>query len=100
MGDGEIPLTDYEVPATFSREMVLFPHMEVAVKINDTRDMVAVEEAMHDNHMMAFVPMDSASAPKDLVEKVGTLMLVEGSAPTIRGERQVLLKGLWRVSLT
>jgi ATP-dependent Lon protease len=90
-----LPDENQAVPAVFSRDVVLFPHMEVTLSITEKRSTDAILRALRENHLVAFIPADFERTS----EGIGTLSLVTRSGPTQDGV-QVDLKGLWRVRVT
>lgn len=87
-----LPDENQQVPVVFSRDLVLFPHMEVRIPITEKRAADAVLRALREHHLVAFIPADFERTS----EGIGTLSLVTGSEPT-QGGVQVDLRGLWRV---
>jgi ATP-dependent Lon protease len=79
----------------FSRDVVLFPHMEITIPLTGKRNADAVLRALREHHLVAFVPADFEGTS----EGIGTLSLLTGNQPTQNGV-QVDLKGLWRVRVT
>jgi ATP-dependent Lon protease len=90
-----LPEENQSVPVVFSRDVVLFPHMEVTIPLTEKRDAEAVLRALREHHLVAFVPADFEGTS----EGIGTLSLVTRSEPTQAGV-QADLKGLWRVRVT
>ncbi len=96
MSEGaELPGESQNVPVVFSRDIVLFPHMEVTLPITEKRSADAVLRALRENHLVAFVPSDFEGTS----EGIGTLSLLTHSETT-QGGVQVNLRGLWRVRVT
>lgn len=87
---------DYEVPALLLEEIVLFPHMEVALTLQEKRDLAALEQALREHHLLAFIP---SSRSQSNPATIGVLVLVRKSNPSHDGARQVILKGLWRIKV-
>jgi ATP-dependent Lon protease len=90
-----LPEGNQTVPVVFSREVVMFPHMEVTLSITEKRNTDAILRALRENHLVAFIPADFERT----IEGIGTLSLVTRSGPVPDGV-QVDLKGLWRVRVT
>lgn len=89
-----LPNKDEEVPALFSREIVLFPRMQISLTLDGEKGKGAISQALRQNHLVAFIPADFESER----EGIGTLTLVVGSEQTLKGLR-VDLRGLWRVKV-
>ncbi len=87
-----LPDKGEEVPALFSRDVVLFPRMQIALVLGEERGKSAISRALHENHLVAFVPADYERER----EGIGVLTLVVSSEQTLKGLR-VDLRGLWRV---
>lgn len=87
-----LPGKDEEVPALFSREIVLFPRMQISVTLGEEKGIGAVAQALQENRLVAFIPTDFERER----EGIGVLTLVVASEQTPKGLR-VELRGLWRV---
>ena len=90
-----LPEENPKVPVVFSRDVVLFPHMEITLPITEKRSSDAVLRALREHHLVAFIPADFERTS----EGIGTLSLVTGTEPAKDGVR-VVLRGLWRVRVT
>ena len=53
-----LPDKDEEVPALFSREIVLFPRMQISLTLGEEKGIGAVAQALKENHLVAFIPTD------------------------------------------
>jgi len=96
MVEGSVPPGENQtVPVVFSHDVVLFPHMEVTISITEKRNTDAIQRALRENHLVAFIPADFERTS----EGIGTLSLVTRSGPVPDGV-QVDLRGLWRVRVT
>jgi ATP-dependent Lon protease len=84
-----------EVPALFSREVVMFPRMQVSLVLGEEKGTGAVGQALSRNHLVAFIPSDFEKQR----EGIGVLTLVLESETTPKGLR-VDLRGLWRVKVS
>ena len=87
-----MPGKDEEVPALFSREIVLFPRMQISMTLGEEKGIGAVAQALQENRLVAFIPTDFERER----EGIGVLTLVVASEQTLKGLR-VELRGLWRV---
>lgn len=87
-----LPDKEEEVPALFSREVVLFPRMQISLVLGEERGKGAIAQALHENHLLAFIPADFEKER----EGIGVLTMVVSSEQTSKGLR-VDLRGLWRV---
>ena len=92
---------DYEVPALLSEEFVLFPGMEIITVINEKRGQFALNEALREHQILAFIPSTKSEA-----SVIGTLAIVKRAKP--RGDEGVPglvkdngleLKGMWRIRI-
>lgn len=99
---------DYEVPALFSEEFVLFPGMEIVTVLNEKRGIVAMQEALREHQILAFIP-----STKSTTSGIGTLAIVkkanrrsllveaeeeiESLGPVSDGALE--LKGMWRIKI-
>lgn len=89
-----LPDKDEEVPALFSRDIVLFPRMQISLTLGEENGIGAVGQALKENHLVAFIPTDFESKK----EGIGVLTQVLSSEYTPKGLR-VALRGLWRVKV-
>jgi ATP-dependent Lon protease len=89
-----LPGKDEEVPALFSREIVLFPRMQISLTLGEENGIGAVGQALKENHLVAFIPTDFERKK----EGIGVLTQVLSSEYTPKGVR-VELRGLWRVKV-
>jgi ATP-dependent Lon protease len=87
-----LPGKDEEVPALFSREIVLFPRMQISLVLGEERGKGAISQSLRENHLIAFIPSDFEKERQG----IGVLTLVVSSEQTLKGLR-VDLRGLWRV---
>ncbi len=90
-----LPEESQTVPAIFSTDLVMFPHMEITLSMTEKKSSDAVLRAMRENHLVAFIPSDFERTS----EGIGTLTLVTGSELSREGV-SVVLKGLWRVMVS
>jgi ATP-dependent protease La (LON) substrate-binding domain len=90
-----LPGKDEEVPALFSKDIVLFPRMQVSMTLGEEDGIGAVGRALKQHHLVAFIPTDFESQK----EGIGVLTQVLSSEQTPNGLR-VGLRGLWRVRVT
>jgi ATP-dependent Lon protease len=90
-----LPGKDEEVPALFSRDIVLFPRMQISLTLGEPNGIGAVGQALKEHHLVAFIPTDFEREK----EGIGVLTQVLSSEYTPKGVR-VELRGLWRVKVT
>jgi len=88
------PGKDEEVPALFSRDIVLFPRMQISLTLGEPNGIGAVGQALKEHHLVAFIPTDFEREK----EGIGVLTQVLSSEYTPKGVR-VELRGLWRVKV-
>jgi hypothetical protein len=81
---------DFEVPAVFSEDVVLLPHMEVTISLKESASQSAIVSALSSRHLIAMIPSNGYQ-----VGDIGTLALLEDRKQTTKGSVQ--LKGLWRI---
>jgi len=84
-----------EVPALFSREIVLFPRMQISVVLGEAKGVGAISQALQQHSLVAFIPNDFEREKAG----IGVLTQVVGTEQTQKGLR-VELRGLWRVRVT
>lgn len=90
-----LPDKDEEVPALFSRDIVLFPRMQISLTLGEDNGIGAIGQALKEHHLVAFIPTDFETEK----EGIGVLTLVLSSRRTPKG-LHVDLRGLWRVRVT
>ena len=96
MDDKFISSSDnYEVPAIISESMVLFPHMEITLIVNEEKRIDAIEQALLERHLLAVIP----ASKKNVLNEIGTLALIKKRLSSSDGTQQVWLKGLWRIQI-
>jgi ATP-dependent Lon protease len=83
---------DFEVPAVFSGEVVLLPHMTVVLSMGEKSSRAAIASALNSRRLVAMIPSDGYE-----VGDIGTLALLEDDRGGAEGS--VELKGLWRIKL-
>jgi hypothetical protein len=81
---------DFEVPAVFSEDVVLLPHMEVTVSLEESASQSAIVSALATRHLIAMIPLNGHH-----VGDIGTLALLGEGKESVKGSVQ--LKGLWRI---
>ena len=87
-----LPDREEQVPAFFSREIVLFPRMQVSLMLSEEKGLGVISKALQQNHLIAFIPSEFERQ----TEGVGVLTLVVSSEHAPKGLR-VELRGLWRI---
>jgi len=94
---------DYEVPALLSEEFVLFPGMEIVTVVNEKRGITAMEEALREHQILAFIP-----ATKSEASAIGTLAIVKRAKRILEDEGEIAgqlnddgleLRGMWRIKI-
>jgi ATP-dependent Lon protease len=86
---------DEQVPAFFSRDIVLFPGMQISMTLGEEKGKDAVSHALQENRLVAFIPTDFERERQG----IGVLTLVAGTERMTNAVR-VELKGLWRVKVS
>lgn len=86
---------DEQVPAFFSRDIVLFPKMQVSLTLGEEQGKDAVSHALQENRLVAFIPTDFEREKHG----IGVLTLVVNTQRVTNGLR-VDLKGLWRIRVS
>jgi ATP-dependent Lon protease len=90
---------DYEVPALLSEEFVLFPGMEIVTVVNERRGLAALNEALREHQIVAFIPATKAEA-----SAIGTLAIVRKAKRNLEealpgADESLELKGMWRIRI-
>lgn len=94
---------DYEVPALLSEEFVLFPGMEIVTVVSEKRGVTAMEEALREHQILAFIPRTKSEA-----SAIGTLAIVRKAKRIVEDEEELTgsmsddsleLKGMWRIKI-
>ena len=90
---------DYDVPAMLSEEFVLFPGMEIVTVVNERRSQAALQEALREHQILAFIPSTKSEA-----STIGTLAIVKRAKVsedlgTQIGDESLELKGMWRIRI-
>jgi len=80
----------FEVPAVFSEDVVLLPHMEVSISLKENASQAAIVSALGSRHLIAMIPSNGYQ-----MGDIGTLALLEDGKEGVK--RSVQLKGLWRI---
>lgn len=84
----------YDAPALLAEDVILFPEMEVSITVKESKNIVAVAQALREHSLVVLIP---AAGPEGVAGSIGTLVLVQTTLP-VRGEgAQILSRGLWRV---
>lgn len=87
----DIPAEDnFEVPAVFSEDVVILPHMEVTISLKESAGFSAIVSALSSKHLIAMIPSKGYQ-----VGDIGTLALLDDGKQSAKGSVQ--LKGLWRI---
>lgn len=86
---------DYEVPAIMSENMVLFPHMDIALIVSGEKKLDAIDQALSERHLLAVIP----TSTQNVLNEIGTLALIKKRTSSSDGTHHVWLKGLWRIQV-
>jgi ATP-dependent Lon protease len=86
---------DYEVPALLSEDFVLFPGMEIVTVVNEKRSLAALQEALREHQILAFIPSGAEETT------IGTLAIVKKAKPREDDvvDDSLELKGMWRIKI-
>jgi len=86
---GDLPDGEFQAPALILDGVVPFPDMEVAITLADEKNKAAIDVALEQQHLVAYIPKSQQS---NYEKTIGTL--------TLRPPRLSLLKSLdidrWR----
>ena len=92
----DLPSEEFQAPALVLEGVIPFPDMEVAITLADGKNKAAVDRALKEEHLAAFIPKGEASKGG---RQIGTLTLVRKKKTNEEGVDWVLIKGLWRIQI-
>ncbi len=91
-----LPSGEFQAPALILEGVIPFPNMEVAITLADEKNKAAIDRALEQQHLVAFIP----KSPQSNYEKtIGTLTLIRRKNTNDEGIDWVLIKGLWRIKI-
>ena len=93
---GDLPDGEFQAPALILDGVVPFPDMEVAITLADEKNKAAIDVALEQQHLVAYIPKSQQS---NYEKTIGTLTLIRRKKTNDEGINWVLIKGLWRIQI-